>query len=423
METKPQNKINIQVESEIGELEAVILHTPGPEIENMTPAHAERALYSDILNLSVAGREYANFQGVLEKVTNTFQVKSLLQDILGNKIVRHDLINKICSGSDDKEVKEFLTDKKSDELARYLIEGVPKPINSLTSYLGQETFSLDPLHNFFFTRDASSTVYNRVLINRMANQVRMREAMIMESIFDNHPNFVTKTMNPTTSPAFNKNIQIEGGDVLIARKDVLIIGTGVRTSAQGIDYLANQIESNSEIRHIIVQQLPSEPESFIHLDMVFTLLDKDTCMVYAPIIMKHNRYTAIHLTIKDGEITSINEHLTLLAALKNVGMDLKPVLCGGSDPKNQEREQWHSGANFFSFAPGKIIGYARNVHTIEALNKDGFSVLKSADVISGKEDVKKHKKAVVTIPGAELARGGGGARCMTMPIKRKEVNW
>ena len=47
-------KYNVNVTSEIGELEGVILHSPGPEVENMTPENAERALYSDILNLSVA---------------------------------------------------------------------------------------------------------------------------------------------------------------------------------------------------------------------------------------------------------------------------------------------------------------------------------------------------------------------------------
>ena len=46
--------MNINVTSEIGELKGVIVHTPGREVENMTPQNAERALYSDILNLSVA---------------------------------------------------------------------------------------------------------------------------------------------------------------------------------------------------------------------------------------------------------------------------------------------------------------------------------------------------------------------------------
>ena len=66
--------IYANVSSETGELEAVILHTPGHEVESMTPANAQRALYSDILNLSVAQYEYEQLQGVLNKVTKVFQV-------------------------------------------------------------------------------------------------------------------------------------------------------------------------------------------------------------------------------------------------------------------------------------------------------------------------------------------------------------
>ena len=55
MTDKKPLKINIQ--SEIGDLEAVLLHTPGAEVENMTPKMAQRALYSDILNLSIAAAQ------------------------------------------------------------------------------------------------------------------------------------------------------------------------------------------------------------------------------------------------------------------------------------------------------------------------------------------------------------------------------
>jgi arginine deiminase len=58
------DKINVGVSSEIGLLEGVMIHTPGHEVENMTPGNAQRALYSDILNLSVATREYAHLKGV-----------------------------------------------------------------------------------------------------------------------------------------------------------------------------------------------------------------------------------------------------------------------------------------------------------------------------------------------------------------------
>ena len=61
---------------------------------------------------------------------------------------------------------------------------------------------------------------------------------------------------------------------------------------------------------------------------------------------------------------------SLLAVLKELGIDLEPIYCGGqSDPWIQEREQWHSGANFFAMGPGKIIGYGRNVYTLEEVEK------------------------------------------------------
>jgi len=418
-------KFNINVRSEIGELEGVILHTPGSEVENMTPKNAERALYSDILNLSVAQTEYSQLNKVLEKLTKTFQVKDLLTDVLKNEKVKDNLLHKICEREQKCNIANHLKSLEAPELARQLIEGVVEKKNTLTKYLNKERYSLRPLHNFFFTRDASMSVLDDVLIGRMANKVRDREAMIMETIFDFHEQFVTKTVNPINSHKFNNDVSIEGGDVLIARDDILCIGTGTRTTSQGIDFILERLLAQKEKkRHILIQELPHKPESFIHLDMVFTFLDVDKCMVYEPLILQTNKYQTIHVTIENGEVISIKEEDNLLKSLKDLGMDLKPVYCGGrKDPWVQEREQWHSGANFFAVGPGKVIGYGRNTHTIEDMNKNGFEILKAKEVINGKVDPKAYKKYVIAIEGSELPRGGGGARCMTMPIRRKPVKW
>jgi len=418
-------KININVRSEIGELEAVILHTPGSEVENMTPKNAERALYSDILNLAVAKKEYAQLSNVLGKLTKTFEVKDLLTDVLRNEKVKSSLLKKICKYENKCNLTHHLHSLDAPELARQLIEGVIEDKDTLTKYLNKERYSLRPLHNFFYTRDAAMSVLDQVLIGRMANLVRERESMIMETIFDFHEQFVTKTVNPLNSDNFTPEISIEGGDVLIARDDILCIGTGSRTTTQGIDFILERLLAQKEkSRHILVQELPFKPESFIHLDMVFTFLDVDTCMVYEPLILQTNRYQTIHIKIENGKVTSIKEEENLVKSLKDLGMDLKPVYCGGTkDPWIQEREQWHSGANFFAVGPGKVIGYERNVYTIEEMNKNGFEVIKANDIIKGKVDPSGYKKYVITLDGSELPRGGGGARCMTMPIRRKPVKW
>ncbi|WP_430810235.1 MULTISPECIES: arginine deiminase family protein [unclassified Carboxylicivirga] len=416
--------IDTGVFSEIGELEGVILHTPGKEVENMTPSNAERALYSDILNLSVAVEEYRQFAGVLETVTPTYQVKDLLAEILEQPKIKLSLIEKICTYEQVLNIKEDLLALPAPELARQLIEGVSQKTDSLTTFLSDDRYSLRPLHNFFFTRDASVSMYDKVLISKMANKVREREAMVMEAIFNHSDRFRTQTVNPLNFYNVGVESMIEGGDVHIAREDVLVIGNSARTSSQGIDFIVNQLKQRKERQYVVVQQLPSQPESFIHLDMVFTFLDRDACMVYEPLIMKDSRYSTILITVDNGEVASIEKKSNLVSCLKELGMDMKPIYCGGSgDIWTQEREQWHSGANFFAMAPGKVLGYARNVHTMEEMNKHGFEILKANDVISGEVKVADYDKCVVTIGGSELSRGGGGARCMSMPVRRKPVSW
>lgn len=418
-------QLEIDVCSEFGQLEAVIIHTPGLEVEEMTPENAERALYSDILNLSVAGEEYSIFKQVLNKVTQTFEVRDLLSDILADEQVKRTLINDICSNEAAMEIIPRLMEQESTELSRQLIQGVYLERNNLTRYLSLERFSLRPLHNFLFTRDCSMAFGNQVLIGKMASKVRDREAVIMDAIFNHHPMLKTSTINPNTLENIGKypGISIEGGDFQVGREDVLVIGTGIRTSTQGIDFILDAIKNKKDgLRHILIQELPDAPESFIHLDMVFTFLDVDACMVYEPLIMGTNRFHTIHIEVENGEVINIEEEKNLPKALKKLGIDLKPVKCGGGiDSWTQEREQWHSGANFFAFAPGKVIGYERNIHTLEQLNINGFEIIQANDLLNGLCEIPDGK-CVITIPGSELARGGGGARCMSMPIRRKKVN-
>ncbi|MCG8696431.1 MAG: arginine deiminase family protein, partial [Bacteroidales bacterium] len=172
-------------------------------------------------------------------------------------------------------------------------------------------------------------------------------------------------------------------------------------------------------KYVLAQELPTvEGGAFIHLDMVFTLLNHHECMVYKPVIYNIN-YKTVLLEINSGKICNITYVDNLIEGLKKCNKDYEPVFCGNNIHNFEQREQWHSGANFFALAPGKVIGYERNVHTNEALAKQGFSMVKANDFIKPGVSLDDYEKCVITIEGSELSRGGGGPRCMTMPISRE----
>ena len=110
-------------------------------------------------------------------------------------------------------------------MARLLIEGVPLVIDNLSRFLSRDRYSLPPLHNFFFTRDSAVTIRDKVLISRMANRVRGRETRIVESIFDYHPAFNARTVNPARlGAAGSEVVNITAGVLPNVRANVTLAG-------------------------------------------------------------------------------------------------------------------------------------------------------------------------------------------------------
>ena len=352
MDNKNILPCKVNVASETGRLRAVLLHRPGMEIERMTPLNAAHALYSDILNKPIVDTEYANFCGVLEKWTNVYYVEDIIEKLLDDERLRRTLVQMSCDMDDcDDDLAPRLLELDNHTLASVLIEGYEDPE---WDGVDDDRYLLKPLYNLFFTRDASSTVYDRVLINSMSFDVRQRETLIYRAIFENF--FNVETLNAIN---WNHDARTEGGDVQIASPDLLCIGQGIRTNTLGIKYLAQTFAKERPKFNILVQELPKSPESFIHLDMVFTFLGKNQCMAFEPMLKKTGLFAGKNttlITIDNGNI-SYRKVDNIVAGLKGLGWDIEPIVGGGKDPWVQLREQWHSGANFFALGDGKVMGY------------------------------------------------------------------
>ena len=419
-EAMEKSNAPLNILSEVGKLEAVLLHYPGAEVENMAPRHAQRALYSDILNLSIARKEYDQLLGVLKMTSSVFEISDLLTDVLKQETLKEELIHKVCETEQAITYMDYLLGLPAATLSTILVEGLPLQIETLTDFLREEYYALTPLYNFYFTRDPSVVIGNRALVCKMANNVRARESLITEAIFQSGLLGTSPVINVPELACDNPRVMIEGGDILVVNENILLVGNGARSSTEGIDLLVQEFcKFGPSKKHVIVQQLPHSPESFIHLDMVFTLLDHDKAMIYKPLIMSSSPYQTVHIEINHGKVSKISQVNGILGLLRRLDVDLDPVVCGGkADEWDQEREQWHSGANFLAIAPGKVLSYARNIHTLEELDKHGFEVVTANEVIQGKYDLSSSGKCVITIEGSELPRGGGGPRCMTMPLRR-----
>ena len=405
----------MNVSSEYGHLNAVLLHRPGIEIERMTPSNAAEALFSDILSKHIVDKEYASFAGVFEKWCKVYYVEDVLEQLMDNDDVRQYLVAQSCRLDGCEGLADQLMEHDSRRLAKELIEGVPFHADTDPKELSERRYTLQPLYNLFFTRDASSSVYNEVLINSMSFPVRQRETLLYRAIFEYF--FSTKTF---CGQDVNTSARTEGGDVQVAADNLLCIGEGIRTNRKGIMFLAEKFAKERPKFNILTQELPHKPDSFIHLDMVHTFLGKHQLMVYPPLLDKTGLFagkSTTLITCDNGNI-STKEYPNMLEGLKACGMEMEPVMCGGFDSWYQDREQWHSGANFFALDDGKVIGYERNVRTIEALSHAGFAVLDADEVCAGRVNMKDYDKFVVVFKASELPRAGGGARCMTMPINR-----
>ena len=414
MLTATRTHFQPHIASEVAPLRQVVVHTPGRELSLVSPENRLELLFDDILFEHKARQEHELMCQLFTRIVGqddaVLQIRDLLLETFYIPEAREYLVEELIRTMPERNLQAFKSDLLAftpEELMEFVLTGRSiLPIHAL------------PLPNLMFTRDLCAVVQDRIILSKAATAARARESVLIRTIFYYHPGFEPWRDHIITLP---ETVTFEGGDLLVASSNLVLLGHSERTSFGAVMELARKLLYETSVEHVLVVDVPKRRAS-MHLDTVFTFCDYDTCVYYPPII-KEELYNVMHLTAEESPMHLKSEvYPCLHVALQELlDRELTYIPCGGEDPLNQAREQWTDGANLFAITPGVVVGYERNLHTFNALKEAGFQVTSTRAFLDYYTETpfRGGERIAIKLEGNELSRGRGGPRCMTMPLTRQ----
>ena len=408
----------IRVHSEIDVLKTVLLKRPGPEIENLTPEYLETLLFDEIPYLRKMIEEHNAFAAALSsRGIEVLYLEKLLEESLTSNTLKEGFVHSVLAESNHlygyvrDRVQEYLLELPTADMVEQIMGGVRKTEPGLKNISEKKSllasvaavypFYITPMPNLYFTRDPAVVIGDGVSISKMNKPARRKESMFIRFILKYHRRFSSRDIPIWMDRDFS--FSIEGGDILVLSNEAIAIGISERTSAAAIEQLAKNLFANQQqVKKVMAVDIPKK-RAFMHLDTVFTMLDKNLFSIHPEIRNKDDEIYCFVIEADNSEGgIQITAHTTIESGLKEIlGLEeVRFVPCAGGDVIAAPREQWSDGTNTLAVAPGVVVTYDRN-HVTNRIFREEYGL------------------EVIEIPSGELSRGRGGPRCMSMPLLRE----